>query len=1031
MKKNSCKMYFLWSHLCQLKNFLLIFLFCQYNLLAQQQVVTGRVTDGQTDQTMPGVNIVVKGTSIGTITDAAGKFAITVPDRNSVLVFSFVGYSTLEIPVAGKSVINASIISESRALEEVVVVGYGTMKKSSVTAAISKVENKLLDQIPTPRIETALVGRLSGVNISSIRNIPGEAPVIRVRGPGSIDAGNDPLVVIDGYAGGDLAQLSMNDVESIEILKDASSAAIYGSRGSGGVVIVTTKKGKTGAPKLNLNIYSGVNSAILFHDWILGQDWYDYCVRYQNREFVWNGGDPSIPVWNDARRALRYQVDPIFLQEPQTCWQNEVTQVAPIESGNLAISGGTDNVRYYISGTYNKEGGIIKTAWYTNYNVRANIDVKVNKVINVGLMLNPYFGKRRIAGSSMVALVKYPPFVPPRNSDGTYPKARDFTTATTTGQDNPFKYLYGTYYYTSSLRNLGEAYVDINLLEGLKLRSSFGTNLGYNTTDYFSEATGGIDVLVGNASDSRSINLLNENTLTYGKKINEVHDINALVGASFQNSTSRSMSMAATNGSFNNNIIHTLNNATINPSSTSSSMSEWGLISYFARLTYGYKEKYLLSGSLRTDGCSRFGIDNKWGYFPSASIAWRISQEDFMKNISFVSEFKVRGSYGATGNFNIGDFDYLGKISKVYYAPDNTLTAGMVQSTFENSKLGWEKTNSYDLGVELGLFNNRLNFVIDYYNKKTSDLLYNVSIPAITGFTSSIFNIGEVQNKGIELEITSKNITGAFNWQTSFNLSHNSNKVLDLGGITERINTDSYGMSWILKLGKPMFSYYGYKLIGVLQNADDVANSPIIVGEKPGNPKYQDINRDGKIDSQDRVFLGNFMPKVVLGMVNNFSWKNFDLSITMQSSLKAIMYNFESQYYQGNTLESMRNSLVKNQWWSESEPGDGKTPACALSQLSFNGATDLYLEDASYFFIKNLNFGYTVPATLSKKIGISSLRIYSSMGNLLMIKSKQCNSYNPEGYTGGEISGIGSKPGYNGGTEPVVRTITIGINVSF
>ena len=996
--------------------------------LIQQKIVTGTVTDSQTGEVMPGVNILVKGSTIGTISDANGKYSLTIPDKNVVLVFSFIGYNALEIPVSGKSVLNAVLVPETQTLEEVVVIGYGTVKKSSVTASISKVENKILGQIPTSRIESALVGRLAGVNITNIRNNPGDAPIIRVRGAGSIDAGNDPLIVIDGFPGGDLSQVNMNDIQSIEVLKDASSAAIYGSRGAGGVILVTTKRGSAGAPKLSLNTYVGAQAPRVFDDWIMGQEFYDYLARYQNREYIWAGGDPSIPMWDDPRRPSIYRLNPVVLREPQAIYQDLFTQTGLVQSHNLAVNGGTERVKYYVSGTYNNENGTIKNMWYKSYFLRTNVDIKINDIMSMGVMYNPSYTKQRTKSQIMGNLSKYPPYVPVYKEDGSYAKVTDFMPVGSTSMANPFEYINDQFYYNTSFNNFGETFISFDLLEGLQLKTSLGGNINNYTQDRFSLIN---EVTSGSKISRSNINLINENTLNYNKTFNEIHGFNGLLGASYQKSNAENINIYAVNNSYNNSIIHTLNNALINPSNTNTTNTEWGLISYFARINYEYDQKYLISTSLRADGCSRFGSDNKWGYFPSASVAWRVSRENFMQSIPIISELKVRGSFGTTGNFNIGDFDYLGRITSTNYSPNNILVKGMTQSTFENRKLGWEKTISYDLGLEFGLFKNRVNFVLDYYDKRTSGLLYNVTIPAYSGFTSSLFNIGEVANKGVELEINTKNLIGDINWQTSFTLAHNKNEVIDLGGVTERVNTISQGMSWILKVGEPMFSFYGYRMIGVLQDEEEIASTPVLAGSKPGFPKMEDVNRDGVINPEDRVILGTFMPKVQLGMINDFSWKKFDLSITMQASLGAKTWNYENMYYLGSSLCAMRRSLVENQWWSPQEPGDGKTPAIAQSYVSYVGSTDWFIEDCSYFFVRNLNFGYTLRNTISNKIGMSNLRIYTSMHNILMIKDKNNHMYNPEGYTNGEISGTSSTPGRNNGTEPINMTVTFGANITF
>lgn len=996
------------------------------------QDVTGTVVN-EKGEPLAGASIMIRGTQRGTTTGSDGRYSLSSVDRNAVLVVSIIGYQTREIPVNGRSVIPVVMQpAESNLLTDVVVVGYGTQKRSSVTASISKIQNDILDQVPSGRLETALIGRMAGVDISQRRNIPGAAPEITIRGTGSISASNSPLVVIDGFPGGDLGQLDMNDVESIEVLKDASSAAIYGSRGAGGVVMVTTKRGTSGKAILNLNAYSGITRPIVFNDWLTGEEWYDYLVKYQNREFVWAGEDPTIPIFGDPRRPVNYQVNPLAKELPQTVWQDEVIQTAPVQNYNLSVKGGGENVKYYISGTYANEGGALKTAYYETYGFRANLDAKINKVVSFGMELNPRFTKQRVAGSNMVNLVKYPPFVSPEKLNGKYPRTFDYIPTGHSGQQSPYIFLYGTRNFNNNFANIGRAFVNLSLMDGLSFKTSLGTNIAYNTYNSFSSGIGDAAVPTnGSVSQSQSINLVNENVLSYNKTIHEVHDFSGILGASYQKNNSQTISMAATANSFNNDIVQTLNNAIINPSASTQSKSQWGLISYFARVNYAYKDKYLFAASFRTDGSSRFGSDNKWGNFPSISAAWRVSEENFMQSVPVISELKLRGSYGVTGNFNIGDFQYLGAVGSVLYSPNSATVKGTAQTSIDNPDLSWEKVKGYDLGIELGLLGNRVNINFDYYDKRTDGMLYAINVPAITGFTSTIENIGIVRNRGIDVEINTRNLTGAFKWNTSLNISHNKNNVEDLGGVDERINED-WSMGFLLRKGVPMFSYYGYKMIGVFQNEDEIARLPHLAGTKPGNPILWDVNGDGKIDpSNDRVILGNAQPKAVLGMANSFSWKRFDLSFTWQASFGSKIINQENQYYEGNTLGAMRRSLAERQWWSEEEPGDGKTPAAALSQLfAFNTNTDFYIEDASFFNFRNLNLGYNLSNILLSK-GIKNLRIYTSMNNLFIIKNKNNHAYNPEGTTQGGVSGINSTPGVNRGSEPLNRVIVFGVNVGF
>ena len=995
-------------------------------------LVSGTVRDQASQAGMPGVNVLVKGTTIGTVTDVNGHYSITVEDDNATLVFSFIGYTSQEIAVDGRTTVDVLLTEDIQSLSEVVVVGYGVKQKRSVTSAISKLENTNLNQVPNARVENTLAGRIAGVQVTNTRNRPGEAPEIRVRGFGSISAGNDPLVVIDGFPGGSLAQLNMNDIESIEVLKDASSTAIYGSRGAGGVIIVTTKRGGTGKTELKMNHFVGFSRAMAHDDWIMGEEWYNYLVKYQNREYAWVGGDTSLPMFDDPARPVTYRVNPLTYQLPQTNWQDEVLQTAPIQSYNLSLSGGNEKSRFYVSGTYVDEQGTLKTAAYKQYLVRANVDVQVNNVVSMGLELSPSYTKRRIAGSDMVSLVKYPPFVSPNKLNGRYPRTADYITPGHSGQASPYTFLYGRENYNTAFTNIGRAFINLNLLDGLSFKTSVGANISFSSGNNFIGSVGDwAQPVSASARETQGFDLVNENVLSYNKTFKEVHNIGGILGASYQNATSKTTDLASLPNSYNNEIVKTLNNALINPSGTSQSKSEWGLVSYFGRLNYSYRDKYLIEGSYRTDGSSRFGRENKWGAFPSASAAWRVSEEPFFSGLRAVSELKLRASYGVTGNFNIGNFQYLGAVSPVTYSPNNQTVNGIAQTSIENALLSWEKTKGVDFGFDLGLFSNRVNLSADYYDNRTTDMLYNVNTPAITGFTSTITNAGEVRNHGIEIELETKNLVGDFQWNTAFNMSRNRNEVLDLAGVDQRVNVHStWGMNWILRPGEPMFSYYGYKMIGVFQNVTQVENTPALPNTKPGNPIVQDVNGDGQITPDDKVILGSFMPKLTLGLTNEFFWKGFDLSIFLQASLGAKIYNVENQYYEGNTLGAMRRSLVETQWWSENDPGDGMTPAAALSQLTFNTSTDFYVEDGSYMALRNLNLGFTLPSGLVRKVGMNNLRLYTSLNNLLVVRSEDNHAYNPEGMMG-EVSGINSMPGLNTGSEPINRTIVFGLNVGF
>ena len=999
-------------------------------------IISGSVKDAQGNP-LAGVSVIVRGTNIGTSTATNGNFSIEA-NTGDVLEFTIVGYQKKSVNVGKQTDVNIVLELEISGLSDVVVVGYGTQKRSSVTGSISKIQNDKLDQVPFGQIGKALAGRLSGVHFRETSGAAGVEPDITIRGLSSISGGNSPLIVIDGFPGGSLNQVNMNDVESFEVLKDASASAIYGSRGSGGVILITTKRGLIGKPKFNLNAYYGVSKAILFHDWMLGDEWYSYLTKYQNREFLWAGGDPTIPIFGDPARPVSYQVNPRAKESPQTVWQDEVFQAAPMQNYNLSVRGGGDAVKYYVSGTIGDEAGTLKATSFKQYHFRMNLDVRINKFMDFNVELTPSYNKRRAPYlSDLTGYLSEPPFVSPVPVEGRYPRASDYITTGFSANPSPYQFLYGAHNYVTTFSNLGRGTLRLKILDGLDLRSTIGTNLNYSTTNNF---YGGINdpsiATSGSVINSQNVNLINENVLNYNKNFNKAHNVNAVLGASYQKNKSEVSSLVAQSNSYNNVLVQTLNNAIINAAASSQSRSMWGLISYFGRINYSFKDRYVVSASYRTDGSSRFGPNNKWGSFPSVSAAWLIAKEKFMQNLPAISNLKIRGSYGVTGNFNIGDFQYLGVMGSGVYSPNNTTVKSTAEITISNPNLSWEKVNGYDVGVELGLFENRLNIEFDYYNKETRSMLYSVNVPAVTGFTTALDNIGNVRNSGFDIDIRSSNLRGKFKWNTTANISFNKNEVIDLGSVDERIN-NYWSMGWILRKGVPMFSYYAYEMIGVFQNTEQIDQLPHIAGTKPGNPIIKDQNKDGKIDPvNDRIILGNFMPKVLLGFTNEFIWKDFDLTIFFQGSLGSKVFNAEVQTYQGTTNGPMRRSLVENEWWSEDEPGDGKTPALALSQLfGWNMNTDFYIQDASYLRLRDINLGYTISNWNSKsKKALSffdDLRVYLAMTNLHIFKSKENQMYNPEGATLGFVSGINSTPGYNRNSGPVNRTYTIGINLSF
>ncbi|WP_185958329.1 SusC/RagA family TonB-linked outer membrane protein [Fodinibius sediminis] len=1003
------------------------------------QQVTGTVTDSQTGQPLTGVNVAVQGTNIGTITDQNGEYSLEVPDAESVIVFSYVGYETQRVTVGDQQVIDVDLVQGAQTMDEVVVVGYGEMERRSLTGSISQVENDDLDQQPVMQPGDALAGRLAGVSITKARNTPGASPTIRVRGPSSISASNDPLIVIDGFPGGSFDNINMNDVESIEVLKDASAAAIYGSRGSGGVIMVTTKSGgaREGA-KFSLSSYAGIQYPMIHgeENWVDGGQAYKETIeKYINREWIWEGGDPDIPMWGDERRPNNFRVNPVVAQGDNN-WESILFEPSPIQNYQMSAQGGSENFTYYVSGTYQNEEGVMPTSWYKQYSLRTNLHADITDNVRVDFRINPRYSRQRNKGGSGINnQIKMPPFVEPKMNPetGKYYEASDYWSYRVSAAANPLNALYGSHFYNDSFKNMAEARLGVDLLDNLTYEVNLGTDVAYNTYDRFTEKTSsGRNQNTGSAGSWRNHSWLVENTLNYTTSLLGVHNITALAGATYQKSESRSENIYALTDTYQDEVIRTLNNATAAPYS-GSSKTQWGLASYFGRVNYDFDDKYLLSASYRVDGSSRFGPKNRWGTFPSASIGWLVSEEAFMQEVDFINELKLRAGYGEVGNFGIGNFQYLGTISDAAYALNGERFVGRAQSNFGNEELRWETTKSMDVGLDVSMFDRRVSLMFDYYEKNTSDLLYAVSIPSISGFSSTLVNVGDIVNRGIELELNTTNIRGKdVSWQTAFNFSRNRNEVTSLrGDVEEVINLHSRGMGWILRKGEPMFSFYGHEMIGVHMDQASIDNNPSKAGAVPGTAMYKDTNGDGEITDEDREILGNFMPDFEWGMTNNVQWRNFDLSIHIQSKIGGYRYNLENLWYQGPTVSAFLKPTIEGQWWSPDDPGDGETPATSLAYLDYVSDTDYYLEPADYVAIRNINFGYELPSSIKNYLGVDNLRAYLSVQNAFMFTRSEFKAYNPEGYTTGAISGTGSLPGYNTGAEPLNRTVVLGVNLDF
>jgi TonB-linked SusC/RagA family outer membrane protein len=1038
----------------------------ELSLVATDQTVNGRVTDGATGGGLPGVSVVVKGTSRGTTTDTDGNFRVTVPEQNVTntltLVFSFIGYATQEIVVGNRNTVNVTMAADDKTLNEIVVVGYGTQNRRELTGSVASIQTQTIKDQPVTNVVEGLTGRMPGVLIQQNTGAPGNAPSIKVRGLGSISAGNGPLIVVDGQplnsgtttnAGG-LNQINPNDIEKIDVLKDASATAIYGSRGSNGVVMVTTKRGKSGQSRINFDFYTGTQEISKKMDMLNAQQFADYSKEAFNTAYLERvpgslASDPnSVRASGQRYRYPRGEFPGVDFDNPASLtsydYQDFIFQKAPISNYQLSAGGGTEKVQYFISGNYLKQDGIIKKSGIDRYTVRSNIDAQLSSKLKVGLSFSPSFmTENRVnsdghwAGNGVInAALSLPPFIPIYQADGVTYNSQAFYAAPYDwpGITNPVANITEVDNKVTQLRLLGNAYVELSIWKSLRYRGTIGADLNYLRQNQYQTSALPLNQLLppnvstGSSYTNQNINWVTNHTLNYTLDLSTTHHLEALVGLESQRNDYQENRVNA--NSFPNDIVRTVNAGTI--IGGTSYQDQWSLASYFARVTYSYKDRYLFNASVRRDGSSRFGAVSRYGTFPSASIGWRIIEEPFMKTLPVFSELKLRASYGLAGNNAFtSNYPAIGVLSKDNYVLGNTLANGLATSSIANSQLGWEKSRQTDVGLDVGVFQNRILFTVDYYKRITTDLLLSVQVPTLTGFSNAVRNIGQVENKGMEFSLSTRNINGSgagsFTWTTDLNLSFNRNKVLALGPTGDPIRSGTgVGETNITIIGQPLGSFFGYRQLGIFQSQADLDGYPHFSDSRPGDVKFEDVNGDGKITADDRTTIGNNQPDFIYGITNSFSFKGFDLGIVAQGVQGGQILNLSRRFYEN--LEGNANELttVLNRWHSAQDPGNGQTPrANTRSTGNNNQVSSRWVESASYFRIRNITLGYNLPRTVMQKIKVQSLRVYAGVQNAVTF-SKYL-AYNPEvsGYEGPLTGGV------DYGSYPLARTYTIGLNLGF
>lgn len=982
-----------------------------------------------------GVSVVVRGTQKGTTTNASGAFTIDA-SRGDVLEFTFIGYKKESITIGNSTNIAVTMEAEATMGSDVVVVGYGTRRKSDVTGSVTSLTAGDLTKGGTvSNVGQALQGHAAGVTVTQNSSAPGGSISIRVRGSNSISSSNEPLYVVDGFPTTGGIDLNPGDIASIDILKDASATAIYGSRGANGVVVITTKRGKAGVNQITYNGYTGTQQIVNPFTLLNGKQY----MQLANELYQEIPGQQNMPNGVYTQSQLQSDIN--------TDWVKETTRSGVVQNHELQFSGGTDKTRVLTSLGYFNQDGILKNTAYSRLSGRINVDQQVNDFVKAGASLFAQRGSGNIQdyngnilnSNVIYSVLTYDPTVLPYNADGTFgrpPGGRG---------DNPLANLLAR---TNDLQNdkfNGNIYLEIEPIKGLTARVDGGAEITHDKQGtYLPRSTyqGSIDNGDAGLSQFASSHQLFDAFITYNKTFNAVHNFSIMGGYSYEKFINESQGANvygfSTDAYGYNNL-----GAASTIAGVSSYKAENLLISYFSRLNYTFNNKYLFTFTLRRDGSSRFGVNNRWGTFPSGSFAWRLSQEPFVKDWGFFNDLKLRASYGETGNERIGDYSSLALVSPTHVTFDGvTNTAGthLNQSTPENTKLKWESTAQSNIGLDMSIWNYRLTATVDAYYKKTTDLLVNINFPLYSGFTSGQSNVGAVENKGLEFSINSRNLVGSFKWETNLNFSTNKNKVLSLGNrgdimltSAKPIGTVSEENFAIIRVGEPLGSLYGYVYDGVIQANEQYAPQPL---SKPGDPKFKDISGpdgkpDGVINNFDRTIIGNAYPKFVYGITNTFSYKNFDLSVFAYGSY-------------GNKLLNMNRMLLE--WNRSTEALNRWTPQHTNTNLPRNGffyssyggyINSHFVEDASFFRLRNMTLGYTIP--VSKNI-LRSLRVYASAENLFTIT--QYTGWNPEVNTkayendplvkhGGSAQTANAGAGLDFNSYPTMRTYTIGVNVSF
>lgn len=980
--------------------------------------ITGVVRD-QKGEPIIGANVFEKGTTNGTVTDIDGKYSLEV-SMGSLLQISYIGYDSKEIKVGNSDVVNILLTEDTETLDEVVVIGYGTVKKSDLTGAVGSVQMKDVSQVGITSADRALQGQIAGVQVNARTGQPGESMMIRVRGSNSLAGGNEPLYVIDGMPVEKMnSDINPEDILSMEVLKDASSTAIYGSRGANGVVLITTKRGSTGEATVDYNGYIGISMLRKKLD-LLEKD--DYIAMVN--EVSQNDGN-GIVITPDQAALL-----------PNNDWQDLVYQTALTHSHQVSVSGGTDKTKLYSSLNYMNQEGIIKGSNYNRFAIRVNGDQKLAENLSLSASVAYSYGTQNSANSNAdgggaiayTAMVM-PPTSEVKDADGNYTTF----TGTPWGGTNPvgMSELYKNQVVNSRL--LANMALNYEMLEGLTFRVNAGAEVNTASTDRYIpiglSAGGKLD---GDALKTKSsyYTIINENILTYDKKFNRNHALNLMGGITFQ--TYQYDELQGSGTGFLRDVYETNNlGAASNPGVPASGFNDYRMVSFLGRVNYNLMERYLFTATARYDGSSKFSKNHKFAFFPSAALAWRISEEDFMKDVDWLSNFKLRTSVGQTGNQSISPyqtFAQLGTSSPIF---GNGKDVGFVLSSMANDDLKWETTTQTDLGIDLGFFNNRLNISFDYYWKQTCDLLYNATLPPSSGYTSMLRNLGRIDNKGFEIAINTVNMKGKVNWTTNLNITSNKSIVKDLGtdvygNKIQQIDAPVSGGNWFpLFVGKAPFQLYGYEIEGIYQT-DEEARLNGEATKKAGDYRYKDTDGKAGITTGDKTIIANTQPKFTFGLTNVINWNNFEFSFLVIGSVgDDIVNEFNKSITNIGGTWNIRKDVWENHWTPENPNAKyARASASTKDYLAFGDPNSLWVENGSYLRFKDIKLAYTLPTQLFSGPRKPNISVYVSGQNLITITSY--SHYDPEAsWTSSAVNG------WDRGVYPSAKSFTLGLQVKF